>query len=292
MTTKWCPRQNDVKPTIGLIAGRGKLPILEAQGIRAKGCSVAAIGLIGQYDDHLKLYCDRFATSGLIRIGRWIRLFRKWGVHQVVMVGSVKKNRIYEPLLFVRQIPDWHAAKLWFRVLRQDKRDQSLLHAVAEELKQNGIELIDTTRYIPEHLADQGVLTRRKPSAREMADIQFGWPLLLQITELDIGQSIAVKQNDIIAVEAMEGTDAMIQRAAGLCRTGGWVMLKGVKNEKDMRFDVPTVGVHTIENLKKSNASCMVVAAKRVILVDKPLVIQAADQADITIVGVDQNGQW
>lgn len=276
---------SDAAP-IGLIAGSGQLPVLEARGIHAVGRRVACVGLADQFDPVLPDECDAFGQAGVVRLGRWIRLLRRWGVREAVMVGRVRKARMYEPLRLLHQMPDWRAARLWYRVLRHDKRNQTLLAALADELQRNGITLIDTTRYIPEHMATEGVLTRCAPSANQWADIRFAWPILMRMNDLDIGQAVAVKERDVIAVEAIEGTDAMIQRAGELCRSGGWVLAKGAPPSKDLRFDVPTVGVQTIENLKAAGAACLVVAAGRVILADKPAVIAAADRAKLPIVGM------
>ena len=176
---------------------------------------------------------------------------------------------------------------LWYRVLRHDRRNQTVLGAVADELSRHGIELIDST---PLHFrstwAEPGVMTRRALSSEQQADLDFGWPVLMRMNDLDIGQAIAIKDRDIIAVEAIEGTDAMIRRAGELCRSGGWMLLKGPRPDKDMRFDVPTIGEQTIGNLKRAGAACLAVAAGKVILADKPKVLAAADAAGITIVGV------
>lgn len=271
---------------IGLIAGGGVLPVLEARGMRAAGRKVACLGLAGQYEPGLVGEVDRFDTVGLIQLGRWIRVFRRWGVREAVMIGHVRKTRMYDPLRWFRQMPDARAAMVWYRVLRHDRRSQTLLKAVADELAKGGVNLIDTTRYIPEHLADAGVLTRHKPTPQQEADIAFGWPILMRMNDLDIGQAIAVKDRDVIAVEAIEGTDAMIRRAGELCRSRGWTMLKGPKPDKDLRFDVPTVGVQTIEGLAAAGAGCLAVAAGKVIFADKAAVLKAADEADIAIVGV------
>lgn len=274
------------QPIVGLIAGAGLLPILVARGIRAAGHRVACIGLGTQYDAALPSQCDQFATAGVIRIGRWIRLLRRWGVRDAVMIGRVRKARMYEPTLWLRQLPDLRAGLLWYRILRHDRRDQTVLTAVADELSRHGIELIDSTHYISDHLADAGNLTHRRLSGAQQADLDFGWPVLLKMVGLDVGQSIAVKDRDIIAVEAIEGTDAMIHRAGELCRSGGWMLLKGARPEKDMRFDVPTVGIQTIVNLKQAGVAALVLAAGKVILADKPRVLAAAEDARITVVGV------
>jgi UDP-2,3-diacylglucosamine hydrolase len=274
---------------IGLIAGEGRLPVLEAAGIRAAGRRVVCVTIGDQYDSDLPGLCDDFAVAAVARPGRWIKLMKRWGAQQAVMVGVVKKTRMYDPIKIVRSLPDLRAIRLWYRVLRHDRRSQALLTALADELSNNGVELIDTTRYIPDHMATPGVLTRKQPSTQQMADITFGWPILMQMNDLDIGQAIAVKDRDVIAVEAIEGTDGMIRRAGGLCKSGGWVLIKGPKPDKDRRFDVPTVGVKTIETLKAAGGSCLAIASGSVILAEKEQVIAAADKAGIVIVGMEHD---
>lgn len=271
---------------IGLIAGGGMLPIIEARGMRAAGRRVVCVGLADQYDPSLPGLCDAFAEAGIIRLGRWIRLLRRWGASEAVMVGYVRKLRMYEPWRLIRQMPDLRAARLYYRTLRRDKRNQTLLAAVADELSASGVRLIDTTRYIAEHMAGEGVLTRRAPTAAQSADIAFGRPILAGVIELDIGQSLAVRDCDVLAVEAVEGTDAMIARAGELCRRGGWTLIKAAGPSKDRRFDVPTIGVNTIKNLARAGAGCVAIEAGAVILIDRPAVLAAADAAGIVIVGV------
>jgi len=276
---------NDPARPIGLIAGQGSLPMLVAKGIRLVGRPVACVGLTDQYDPHLPGLCDRFAPAGIVRLGRWVRLLKSWGVQDAVMIGRVRKARMYEPLRLWRQIPDWRALRLWYRVLRHDKRNTAVLEGVADELHKMGVHLIDSTQYIHEYLAQDGVMTSRHPTSEQEADIRFGWPLVKQINDLDIGQAIAVKEREVIAVEAIEGTDAMIRRAGELCRVGGWTLIKTAKPDQDMRFDVPTVGPDTIENLHRSGAGCLVVQAGKVILADKPEMIRLADRYRISVLG-------
>ncbi len=276
---------------IGLIAGSGALPLMEARGIRAAGRSVCAVGFAGSYDPQLPSLCDRFAKVAIARPGGWIRRFRGWNVREAVMVGAVRKSRMYDPLRHLRYLPDARALRLWYRVLRHDRRDQAVLAAIAEELSRSGIELIDSTRYIPDHLASAGPMTKHHPGAHELADIDFGWPILMRMNDLDVGQSIAVSSRDVIAVEAMEGTDAMIERAGKLARHGRWTLLKGPKPDKDMRFDVPTVGLETIHKLAAAGATCLAVAAGRVILLDKPTLLAEADKAGIAVIGVEDKSE-
>lgn len=278
-------RMGQELPPIGLIAGQGRLPLLVARGVRAAGRRVACVGLRDQFDPALPGLCDTFDTAGIIRLGRWIRLLRGWGVDEAVMIGRVRKARMFEPMRLWRQMPDWRAARLWYRVLRHDRRNEALLGAVADELRSGGVTLIDSTRYIPEYLATAGVMTRRQPTAEQRADLAFAKPLLMKLNELDIGQAIAVREREVIAVEAIEGTDAMIERAGGLCRVGGWTLLKAGKRAQDMRFDVPTVGPRTIEGLARAGGRCLVVQVGKVILADKPELLAEADRAGIAVVG-------
>jgi DUF1009 family protein len=271
---------------VGLIAGQGRLPLLVARGVRAGGGRVCCVGLHGQYDLQLRQLCDEFHDVGLVRIGQWMRILRRAGVSQAVMVGGVAKSRMHDRWKLFRQIPDWRAAVLWYRHLRHDRRNATVLRAVAEELARNRITLIDSTTYIPEHLATEGVMTRTWPSGAQKGDIEFGWPLLTQMVELDVGQSIAVRDRDVVAVEAVEGTDAMIQRAGQLCKSKGWTLLKSASKNHDMRADVPTIGLSTIQHAAEAGCGCIAVGAKRVILVDKPAVLKAADEKKIAIVGV------
>ena len=272
---------------IGLIAGQGRLPILTARGIHAAGRQVACVGLADQYDPSLVSQCDRFDRAGIIRLGRWVRLLRRWQVREAVMVGRVAKTRMFRPLRVVRQMPDWRAAKLWYRVLRHDRRNDAMLGAVADELQQAGITLIDSTRYITDQLADAGVMTRQGPSAAQDSDIKFALPIVRRMGELDVGQSVAVRDREILAVEAIEGTEALIARAGQLCPAGKWTLVKLAKPNQDMRFDVPTVGVATIEQLQAHGGTCLAVQAGKVILLDKSQMIEAADKASIAIVGID-----
>jgi len=273
-------------PPIGLIAGQGRLPLLSAQGMKQSGRPIACVGLANQYHPELPDLCESFGEAGIIQLGRWIRLLKKWGVEEAVMIGRVQKARVYQPGRVFRQLPDLRAAKLWYRKLRHDKRDVAVLTAVADELASEGITLIDSTQYLPQHMATEGVLTQRSPSPEQRADTEFAWPMLRELNRMDIGQALAVKERDIIAVEAIEGTDRMIQRAGELCRHKGWTLIKAGKTQQDMRFDVPTVGPVTIRKLHEAGAGCLVVEAGKVILVDKPDLLALADQLKIAVVGL------
>ena len=186
----------------------------------------------------------------------------------------------------VRQIPDLRAAWLWYRRLIHDRRNHAVLAALADELASCGVPLMDSTTFIQDHLASDGVMGAVQPGTDARGDVAFGWPLLRQLVELDVGQSMAVRDRDVIAVEAIEGTDAMIERAGSLCRAKGWTLLKTAKAAHDRRADVPTIGVATIERVAAAGCRCIALGTGQVILVDRPAVIAAADRLGVAIWGL------
>jgi DUF1009 family protein len=276
---------------VGLIAGYGRPPFLAAQGIRAAGRKLVIVALRGQASLRLKDLADEFVWAGMTRIGRWLRALRSRGVREAVMLGGVKKREIYSPLRLLRYIPDARTARLWYVRLRKDKRDNAVLLAVADELQKEGIELVSSVKYCKEHLAVEGLMTRTPVPRAAEGDVEFGWRIARASAEMDIGQSVAVKERDIIAVEAMEGTDAMIRRAGELCRVGGWTLVKVARPKQDMRFDVPAVGPETLRNLKNANCCCLVVEAARTMIVDKAATLALADKLGIAVVGKRPGGE-
>lgn len=272
---------------IGLIAAGGRLPIIIANGLRAAGHPVHALGLANQYDALLPDLCTSFQRVGLLRVARWGKALRKLEVRHAIMVGRVDKAKLmHNPLTVVRYIPDWQTAKVWYTRLRHDRRSHAVLAAIAEELGRNGVHLIDSTAPITDSLAEPGVMTQRQPTAEQRADIAFAWPLLVQTLRMDIGQAVAVRHRDIIAVEAVEGTDRMVERTGDLCRNSSWTLCKGARAGHDRRSDVPTIGTRTIETLYKAGGRCLALAAGDVIMVDKAEVLDLADRLGIAIVGV------
>ncbi len=255
--------------------------------LRQAGHRVACVGLTGQFDPDLPPLCDTFAKAGMTRLGRWIKLLHRWNVRDAVMVGGVRKVSMYQPFLWLRYVPDWRMTHLWYVRLRHDRRTDAILGGVADVLESEDIHLMDSTRYITQAMADAGVMTRTRPTTSQLADIAFGLPIVHRMGDLDIGQSIAVKDREVIAVEAIEGTDVMIRRAGELCRAGRWTLIKIAKPRQDLRFDVPTTGLKTIENLKKAGATCLAVETGKVILLDKSEFLAAADAAGIAVIGVE-----
>lgn len=277
---------------MGLIAGQGRLPILVARGMRERGQRVCTIGLAGQYEPEVPVLSDEFYEVGILRLGQWIRRLRRMGVREAVMIGRVDKARLmHDRFPLLRRLPDWRTISLWYRRLRKDRRSPAVLAAVADELARGGVRLIDSTLHIPEHMATEGVMTRRRPTAQQLADIEFGWPVFEELLRLDVGQAIAVRERDVVAVEALEGTDRMIRRCGELCPRGGWVLLKGARSDFDRRADVPTIGEPTIRGLHAAGGGCIAVAAGDVIIVDKPETLALADKLGVSIVGVRRRGR-
>ena len=202
------------------------------------------------------------------------------------MAGKVTKSVMYTPARFVRLWPDLRMMQFWFRNLR-DKRDDSILLGVIAEFERDGMTFASALDYCPELLVTQGVLTRRRPSAAELKDVEFGWMLAKEMGRLDVGQSVAIKESAAVAVEAIEGTDRCIERAGQLCRAGGWTLVKVAKPQQDMRFDVPTIGLTTIENLHKAGARVLAIEAGKTIVIDQPDVVALADRYGMSIVAVD-----
>lgn len=272
---------------IGLIAGGGRLPIVIAEGLRRIGHPIHALGLRNQYDPQLPSLCDSFRQVGVLRVGGWGKLLRQIGVRHAIMVGRVDKARfMYDPWSLVQNLPDFKTLVAWYKRLRHDRRSHAILAAIAEELGHSGVLLLDSTAPISDSLAEAGVMTRCQPSEAQRADVQFTWPLLSQTLRLDIGQSMAVRNRDIIAVEAVEGTDRMIERAGEISRAPGWTLCKGARAGHDRRSDVPTIGVRTIENLYRHGGRCLALAAGDVIMIDKHEVLDLADRLGVAVVGV------
>lgn len=272
--------------TIGLIAGQGRLPFMIASGAKKAGMKIICVGLDGSVDPALADIVDVFFKGAVARPGGWMRKLRKHGVNTTIMVGTVAKTRLFDPFKIIKNLPDWRAIRIWYWRLRKlDKRNDTVLNAIAEELASGKIILEDSTMYCKEHLATEGVMTKCQPPSSVAKDIEFGWEIVKKIGELDIGQAVVVKEKEVIAVEAIEGTARMLERAARLCKKGGWTLIKTAKPGQDMRFDVPCIGADTIKSLAENGGKCIVVEKGKTIILDKPQTLELADKLNIPIVG-------
>jgi len=270
---------------IGLLAGSGRFPIVFAEKVRAAGRKIVCVGVRHEAPSELIPLVDRFHWAGIAKLGRMIRCFKRDGVGEIVMAGKIdKKNHLYTPLRYWNLLPDWRTFQFWHRRMRGDNRDDTLLLGVIAEFARDGLKFTSALDYCPELLVKEGVLTKRAPTVAEVADIGFGWELAKEMGRLDVGQSVAVKERAVIAVEAIEGTDRAIARAGELCRRGGFVVVKVAKPQQDMRFDVPTVGVTTIESIHKAGGRVLAIESNKTIIIDEVQTIALADRLGITIV--------
>jgi DUF1009 family protein len=271
---------------VGLIAGEGRLPFLVASGAKRAGFKVICLGISDNAEPALSEEVDVFYEVALARPGSWIRKLRRHGVRETVMVGRIVKSKLFTPRRILHYLPDWRAFRIFYwRLLGKDKRNDSVLYAVADELASGGIILENSTMYCEEHLASNSVMTRGKLSESIRADIEFGWEIVKKLGELDIGQAITVKEREVIAVEAIEGTSKMIERTGEYCKSGGWTLIKVAKPNQDMRFDVPCIGPDTIRDMAKYGGKCVALEGGKVILIDKPDTIRLANELGITIIG-------
>jgi DUF1009 family protein len=269
---------------VGVLAGWGRLPILFAQKAKMLGLPVVCVGLRDEASPELEALVDRFYWSGIGKLGRMIGCFKREGVERIVMAGKFHKVRIQASFRVLRYLPDWRMIRAWWFRPRKDNKDDTLMLALIKEFESDGLTFASALDFCPELLMKEGVCTKRKPSAQEEADIAFGWELAKEMGRLDVGQSVAVREQAVLAVEAIEGTDQAILRAGQLCPRGGIVVVKVAKPTQDMRFDVPTIGCRTVESMHQAGARVLAIEANKTIVIDEPETIALADQYGITIV--------
>lgn len=263
----------------GLIAGNGRFPFLVLEGARSQGIEMAVIALKEEASPDLGQVTKRIHWVSLGELSKAIELMQREGVKRAVMAGQVKHNKIFSAIR-----PDWKLAKLLFSLPR--KNTDSLIGAVAKVFEEEGIQLVDSTLFLKPLLPEAGVLTRRKPDEHEEADIEYGVGVARHIAAMDIGQTVVVSDRACVAVEAMEGTDETIARAARLAEGKRLVVVKVSKPKQDMRFDVPVVGLPTVEAMKKCGATALAIDAGRTLLFDRGRLIEMADEAGIAIEAV------
>lgn len=281
--------QNDImnNPNVlGLIAGAGRLPFLVANGAKKAGLKVICVSLTEMAENSLADEVDVFYKVAIARPGAWIRKLRRHNVTRTIMVGRVPKEQLFTPWRIMHYQPDWRAFRIYYWRLRgKNKQTDTLLSAVADELASGGLILENSIMYCKEHLATKGVMTETQMRPSVKGDIEFGWQVVKKLGELDIGQAIAVKEKEVIAVEAIEGTAEMIERAGRFCKSGGWTLIKASKPQQDMRFDVPCVGPDTIKSVAENGGKCLVVEADKTIIIDKPETIELANKLGIAVLG-------
>ena len=265
---------------IGLIAGNGKFPLIFAQEAKKAGAKVVALAIKEETSPKLKNLVDRIHWVNVGQLGDLIEICKKEGITRAVMAGQVRHSRLFTQVKF-----DPRAMALLAGV--KDKKANSLLGAVADELSREGIELIDSATYLSHLLPSPGILTRRKPTQKEWLDIEFGHKMAKEIAGLDIGQTVVVKDQSVLAVEGMDGTDFTIKRGGRLGR-GDVVVVKVSKPQQDRRFDLPIIGERTVEVLKQAKAKVLAFSARSTILLDRKKVVKSANQNGISLVAIKE----
>lgn len=267
---------------IGLIAGKSKFPLIFAQAARSQGLEVVAAAHRGETDPALQEYVAALKWFYVGQLGKIIKFFQAAGVRQAVMAGGISKGR-----LFTHLRPDLRALQLLSRL--RHVGDDGILRGVAAELESAGIAIVSPTLFLTDLLTPAGVLSRRHPTAAEQQDIRFGWKIAKEIGRLDIGQCVVVRRQAVLAVEAIDGTDATIRRGGSLAGEKA-VVVKVSKPTQDLRFDVPAVGLDTIAVMADVKASVLALEAGKTLLFDRAAMLQAADRARIAVIGLALGG--
>jgi DUF1009 family protein len=261
----------------GLIAGNGQFPFLVVEGARRSGASLAVVAIKEETDKRIDDVADDVAWVGIGQLGKMISHFKRQGVGKAIMAGQVKHVQIFSGAL-----PDVRMFKMLWNLPKRNT--DALIGGVASELAKEGIELIDSTFFVKDQLAAEGVLTKRKPNEIEHANIEYGLHIAGEIARLDLGQTIVVRAAACVAIEAMEGTDATIRRAGELAN-GKLTVVKVAKPSQDMRFDVPVVGVPTVQALIDAGATCLSVTAGKTLIFDREEMLELANKHKIAVVG-------
>lgn len=262
--------------TIGLIAGKSDFPLLFAKAAKSKGVKVIAVGIEGETRPEVERLVDKFYWVKLGELSRVLEIFRSEGVKKAVMAGGITKSRIFNEALKI----DGLMKSILVKAL--DKKDDTLLSMITASLKSSGVELLDSTLFLEDLLPEEGALTKAKLEAAQEEDIKFGARIAREIAGLDIGLSIFVKDKAVIAVEDIEGTDAMIRRGGRLAGPGGTV-IKVARPRQNMRFDIPVIGPQTIRSMAEVKAGCLAIEAKKTLIIDKDETVALADNNGISI---------
>jgi UDP-2,3-diacylglucosamine hydrolase len=261
----------------GMIAGNGSFPFLVLDGARRAGVSLAVVAIKEETDPRIDQNDEEVEWVGIGQLGRMISFFKRRGIEKVLMAGQVKHAQIFSGAM-----PDLRMVRMLWNL--PQKNTDALIGGVAAELAKEGIELIDSTFFITEQLAGTGILTKRRPTDSEAANIEYGLHIANEIARLDLGQTIVVRAQACVAIEAMEGTDATIRRAGKLAN-GKLTVIKVAKPDQDMRFDVPVVGVPTIQTMIEAGATCLSITAGKTLMFNKDDMLALANSNKIAIVG-------
>lgn len=266
-------------PVIGIIAGGGRFPIMAAASAKERGMRVVAVAHLGETDPALEAEADEIVWVKLGQLGQVIKALKQRGVRQALMAGTITKRRMFEGIR-----PDLRGLALVSKLAIF--HDDDILRAVSREFAKDGIEIVPSTAFLPGLVAPGGCLTRRKLSKEELEDVRCGWRIAKELGRLDIGQCVVVREKAVLAVEAIDGTDATIRRGGGIAGEKA-VVVKVSKPSQDLRFDMPTVGLQTIELMADVRAAVLAVEAGKTLMFDREAMVARAEEAGIKIVSFE-----
>lgn len=274
---------------VGLIAGWGRFPVVVVQALRRQGVDVYCLGVKQHADPILREMCADFQPLGVARLGEAVRYFHRHGITQATMAGKIHKTLLFQRFYWLKHLPDWEFVKTFyphFITQTRDRKDDTMLGTIVRAFGRHGVDFVPATDFAPELLVKYGQITGRRLSRGQIKDVEFGWQLATEMGRLDVGQSVAVKGRAVLAVEAVEGTDACIRRAGQLCPAGGFTVVKVAKPQQDMRFDVPTIGLGTLDTMAAAGAQLLAIEAEKTIMIDKPDFVRRAKEHGISVVAI------
>ncbi len=268
----------------GLLAGSGRFPLLSLETARELGHEMIAIGIRGEASPEIEQLAARTYWVGIGELGKLVDTLKKEHIADLIMAGQVKHTNIFSALR-----PDLRLAKVLFSL--REKNTDALIEGIRKVLADEGVQLVDSTFLLKPLLADEGPMTKRKPNAEEAKDIAYGRRVAAALSGFDVGQSVAIAERACVAVEAMEGTDAMLRRAAGLTAGRPLRLIKGSRRRKHLLFDVPVAGLETIRTMRETGTTVLAVDAGRTLLLDKVELLRAAEIAGISVIGHLPDGE-
>lgn len=278
MAGEFCVPVVDKMPTLGILSGIGHLPVEVANSAKQQGMRVVAVGVVPDIDEELKTAVDAYYDINVGKIGKIIKTLKQEQVSDVTMIGKVTKEVLYKAGMI---IPDLRAMKILATV--PDRKDDTIMKAIVKELESEGFKVMNQTEFIKPLLPQPGVLTKRQPTEAELKDMEFGFKMAKAIGGLDIGQTVVVKNQALMAVEAIEGTDQCILRGGALGK-GGVIVAKTAKPNQDQRFDIPGFGVRTLQSMVTAGATGIILEAGGALIAERETTIKFADEHNLTIV--------
>jgi len=263
---------------IGLIAGAGEIPVYFARKASQNGIRLVAIGFTGEIESRLTPFAEKTYSIGVGKSAKILQTLKDESIKEILILGKVDKSIIFRPQLF-----DLRSIK--FLKNLKSREDKTLMLGVIEEFEKEGFRVLDQREFLREIYPDRGVLSRRSPTREEMDDVEFGFPIAKKMADMEVGQTVIVKGGTVIAVEAIEGTDRLIERGCALAR-GSCVAIKVSRTGQDYRYDSPGIGAKTIEGLIQGGARVLALEAGRVMVIDQPGVLEMADRAGLSVICV------